>query len=118
MTRSLLIAAAIALASSAVAAPRTPPETPPDPDFLVNNGAAKGVVTTPSGLEYFVVKSGPEADIKAGHAMALGQMPTGTIVHNVELTAGQGGKLGRAADGDSLIHTIQRGGYLFRVVDE
>ncbi|HZO06462.1 MAG TPA: 50S ribosomal protein L2, partial [Solirubrobacterales bacterium] len=27
------------------------------------------------------VKSGPEADIKPGHAMALGQMPTGTIVH-------------------------------------
>jgi len=27
-------------------------------------------------------------------------------------------KLGPAADGDSLIHTIQRGGYLFRVVEE
>jgi len=27
-------------------------------------------------------------------------------------------KLGPASDGDSLIHTIQRGGYLFRVVDE
>lgn len=27
-------------------------------------------------------------------------------------------KLGPAADGDSLIHTIQRGGYLFRIVDE
>ncbi len=44
-----------------------------------------------------VVKSGPEADIKPGHAMALGQMPTGTIVHNVELVPGQGGKLGRSA---------------------
>ena len=43
------------------------------------------------------VKSGPEADIKPGHAMALGQMPTGTIVHNVELIPGQGGKLGRSA---------------------
>ncbi len=27
-------------------------------------------------------------------------------------------KLGPAADGDSLIHTIQRGGYLFRIVEE
>ena len=44
-----------------------------------------------------MVKSGPEADIKPGHAMALGQMPTGTIVHNVELIPGQGGKLGRSA---------------------
>src|ERR1700721_835256 len=43
------------------------------------------------------VKSGPEADIKPGHTMALGEMPTGTIVHNVELIPGQGGKLGRSA---------------------
>src|SRR4029078_13675569 len=43
------------------------------------------------------VKSGPEADIKPGHAMAHGQMPTGTIVHNVDLIPGKGGKLGRSA---------------------
>lgn len=60
MTRSLLIAVALAVAAPAVAAPApTPPETPAGPDFLAKNGAAKGVVTTPSGLEYFVVKSGP-----------------------------------------------------------
>jgi large subunit ribosomal protein L2 len=43
------------------------------------------------------VKSGPSADIKPGHALPLGAMPTGTIVHNVEMVPGQGGKLGRAA---------------------
>ena len=43
------------------------------------------------------VRSGPDADIKPGHAMALREMPTGTIVHNVEMVPGQGGKLGRAA---------------------
>lgn len=61
MTRLLLIAAAaLAFALPASAAPvPTPPETPSGPDFLAKNGAAKGVVTTPSGLEYFVVKSGP-----------------------------------------------------------
>src|SRR6185312_10769388 len=59
MTRSILIAAAaLALAVPAFAAP-VPPETPAGPDFLVQNGKAKGVVTTPSGLEYFIVKSGP-----------------------------------------------------------
>ena len=58
----------------------------------------KDYILAPSTLAVGdVVKSGPEADIKPGHATALGQMPTGTIVHNVELTAGQGGKLGRAA---------------------
>ena len=29
--------------------------------------------------------------------MALGEMPTGTIVHNVEMIPGQGGKMGRSA---------------------
>src|SRR4029077_2737877 len=43
------------------------------------------------------VQSGEGADVKPGHCMALGEMPTGTIVHNVELVAGQGGKMGRAA---------------------
>jgi FKBP-type peptidyl-prolyl cis-trans isomerase len=63
MTRLILIAAAVlATAVPASAAPaRTPPETAAGPDFLARNGAAKGVMTTPSGLEYFVVKSGPKA---------------------------------------------------------
>ena len=64
MNRFFLIAAA-ALASAvwtpAAAAPaKTPPTTPAGPDFLTRNGAAKGVVTTPSGLQYFVVVSGPK----------------------------------------------------------
>jgi FKBP-type peptidyl-prolyl cis-trans isomerase len=59
MTRSILIAvAALMFASPASAAP-VPPETPAGPDFLVQNAKAKGVITTPSGLEYFIVKSGP-----------------------------------------------------------
>ena len=39
--------------------PPAPPATAAGPDFLVRNGAVKGVVTTASGLEYFIVKSGP-----------------------------------------------------------
>lgn len=39
--------------------PPAPPQTAPGPDFLARNAAAKGVVTTPSGLQYFVIKSGP-----------------------------------------------------------
>ena len=59
---------------------------------------AKSYILAPAALKVGdVVKSGPEADIKPGHAMALGQMPTGAVVHNVELIPGQGGKLGRAA---------------------
>jgi len=43
------------------------------------------------------LQSGPGADIRPGNALALRDMPTGTIVHSVELVPGQGGRLGRAA---------------------
>lgn len=39
--------------------PPAPPQTAPGPDFLARNATAKGVVTTPSGLQYFIVMSGP-----------------------------------------------------------
>jgi large subunit ribosomal protein L2 len=58
----------------------------------------KSYILAPNGLSVGdEVKSGPGADIKPGSTLALADMPTGTIVHNVELVAEQGGKLGRAA---------------------
>ena len=84
MTRSILIAAAaFALGTSALAAPATPPETPAGPDFLVKNGAAKGVITTPSGLEYFIVKSGPTT---GAHPTA---QDTATFDYEVKLLTGE-----------------------------
>ena len=43
------------------------------------------------------ISSGPKADIRPGCALPLANIPTGTVVHNVELTPGRGGQLGRAA---------------------
>src|SRR5215212_8279664 len=43
------------------------------------------------------VESGPGADIRPGCALPLSSIPTGTVVHNVELAPGRGGQLGRAA---------------------
>ncbi len=43
------------------------------------------------------VISGTRVDIKPGNAMPLGAIPVGTIVHNIELRPGAGGKLARAA---------------------
>ncbi len=43
------------------------------------------------------VISGSRTDIKPGNCMPLGNMPVGTIVHNVELKPGAGGQLARAA---------------------
>ena len=41
--------------------------------------------------------SGPTADIKPGNCLALRDIPTGTIVHNIELQIGRGGQLVRSA---------------------
>jgi len=43
------------------------------------------------------VVAGEKADIKPGNAMQLRNMPVGTIVHNIELKPGAGGKMARAA---------------------
>lgn len=37
------------------------------------------------------------ADVKPGNAMPIGNIPVGTIVHNVELKIGKGGQLARSA---------------------
>ncbi len=37
------------------------------------------------------------AEVRVGNAMKLKNMPIGTIIHNAELVAGEGGKIGRSA---------------------
>ncbi|MBS1000501.1 50S ribosomal protein L2 [Acetobacter persici] len=43
------------------------------------------------------VIAGARVDIKPGNAMPLAAIPVGTIVHNIELKQGAGGKLARSA---------------------
>ena len=43
------------------------------------------------------IESGPGADIKPGNALPFRNIPVGTVVHNVELKPGAGGKLARSA---------------------
>ena len=59
---------------------------------------AKAYILAPARLRVgAVVESGPTADIKPGNALPLTNIPTGTLVHNVELKPGQGGKMARSA---------------------
>jgi len=43
------------------------------------------------------VIAGRHVDVKPGNVMPLGNMPIGTIIHNVELKIGKGGQLARSA---------------------
>jgi len=80
---------------------------------LVNYAdGAKSYILAPAQLKVGdEVQSGPGADIRPGNALALRDMPTGTIVHNVEMVPGQGGKLGRAA-GTAIQVAAKEGDYV------
>ena len=43
------------------------------------------------------VVSSQKADVKPGNAMPMSSIPIGSIIHNVELHPGQGGKIARSA---------------------
>jgi len=58
----------------------------------------KRYILAPLGIKVGAkVMSGKTAEIQIGNAMTLRQIPLGTMIHNVELTLGRGGQLGRAA---------------------
>ena len=58
----------------------------------------KSYILAPAGLKVGdKFMAGPEADIKPGNALPLVNIPTGTVIHNVELYPGRGGQLARAA---------------------
>ena len=58
----------------------------------------KRYILAPKGLEVGMeIISGEEADIKVGNALPMGNMPEGTVIHNIELRPGQGAALVRSA---------------------
>jgi large subunit ribosomal protein L2 len=77
-------------------------------EYDPNRSAFIALVKYPDGTQNYiiapqrlavgdVVTAGKKVDVKPGNAMEVGQMPVGTIVHNVELKPGKGGQLARAA---------------------
>jgi large subunit ribosomal protein L2 len=58
----------------------------------------KRYILAPQGLKVGdMVVSSPTADIKPGNTLPLLAIPTGTLVHNVEMKPGKGGQMARAA---------------------
>ena len=69
----------------------------------------KRYILAPQGLVPGArVESGDGADIRPGNSLPLAAIPTGTVVHNVELVPGQGARLGRAAG--SAIQVVAKEG--------
>ncbi|MDP2181212.1 MAG: 50S ribosomal protein L2 [Actinomycetota bacterium] len=57
-----------------------------------------------------MVMSGPDSDIKPGNALPLSDIPTGTVVHAIELHPGKGAAMARSA-GTSAQLMAKEGGY-------
>jgi len=65
----------------------------------------KRYILQPKGVKVGDVVMAAEAglDIKPGNAMKLKNIPVGTLVHNIEMNPGQGGKIARSAGGYAQI---------------
>lgn len=58
----------------------------------------KAYILAPLGLkDGDNVVSGPNSDIKVGNCLPIENIPVGTMIHNIEMRPGQGGKLVRSA---------------------
>ena len=66
--------------------------------LLAYADGAKAYILAPVGLKVGdKLLSGATADIKVGNALALKDIPVGTMVHNIEMQPGKGGQIARAA---------------------
>jgi large subunit ribosomal protein L2 len=64
----------------------------------------KRYILAPAGIKIGdLLESGPKADIKTGNALPIANIPLGTVIHNIELRPGQGGKLVRSAGGSAQL---------------
>jgi large subunit ribosomal protein L2 len=60
----------------------------------------KRYILAPLGLSVGdVIKTGEDVELKPGNAMPLRQIPSGTLIHNIELEKGRGGQIVRSAGG-------------------
>jgi large subunit ribosomal protein L2 len=66
--------------------------------LITFDGDEKRYILAPQRLQAGdKVVAGEKTDVKPGNAMLLKNMPVGTIIHNIEMKAGKGGQLCRAA---------------------
>jgi len=72
----------------------------------------KRYILQPRGLKQGdTVVSGPGSDIRIGNTVPLAEVPLGTVVHNLELNPGQGGRIVRSA-GSSAQVVAKEGNYV------
>ena len=72
--------------------------------LVVYKDGEKRYILAPNALKVGdIIESGVDSDIKPGNALPLKNIPVGTVIHNIELQAGKGGQLVRAAGGSAQL---------------
>jgi large subunit ribosomal protein L2 len=70
----------------------------------------KRYILAPEGLRLNdTIETGSMVEARTGNAMPMGQMPVGTVVHNIELTPGRGGQIARGAGVAAIITAREEG---------
>lgn len=76
----------------------------------------KRYIIAPDGLKVGdTVRAGADADIKPGNALALADIPVGTVIHNIELHPGKGAQLVRSAGNMAQLMAKENGYALIRL---
>jgi large subunit ribosomal protein L2 len=71
----------------------------------------KRYIIAPLGIKVGdTLVSGPNVDIRVGNAMPISNIPTGTMIHNIEMREGAGGQMVRTAGGSAQL-MAKEGGY-------
>ncbi len=64
----------------------------------------KRYILAPVGLQVGdMVNAGPDVDIRTGNSLPIANIPTGTMIHNIELKEGRGGQMVRSAGGAAQV---------------
>jgi large subunit ribosomal protein L2 len=72
--------------------------------LVVYSDGEKRYILHPVGLAVgAVIRAGDDAPIEVGNALPLKNIPLGTVVHNIELHAGKGGQMARAAGASAQV---------------
>ena len=80
--------------------------------LLFYRDGEKRYIIAPNGVKPGdVLMSGPNADIRAGNALPLENIPVGTQLHNIELRRGKGAQMARSA-GASVQLMAKEGDYV------
>ncbi len=84
--------------------------------LLVYTDGEKRYILAPVGLNVGdTIMSGADADIKVGNTLPLSNIPVGTVIHNIEMSAGRGGKVARSAGISAQLMAKEEKGAIVRM---